>query len=246
MSLSPATPNELARRIDHTLLRPEALGEDVDRLCDEARELDFFAVCVNPIWVERCTQRLEGASPAVCTVVGFPLGASRPEVKAEEARTAVSQGVDEIDMVVNLAALLSRDEDALIHDLASVVDIVKMFDERLVVKVILETALLDAERIALGVRCAAEVGADFVKTSTGFHAAGGASVAAVRQMRASAMEFGTPDRTLRVKASGGIRDLPTALAMIEAGAERLGTSSSVGLIRAAGASGAGAEAAAGY
>lgn len=228
----PSDARELAGLIDHTLLKPEATGADIDRLCDEACEHEFHAVCVNPVWVERCVQRLEGAAPAVCTVVGFPLGASCSEVKAEEARNAVGQGVDEIDMVVNLAALLSRDENTLIRDIAGVVDIVKMVDERMIVKVILETALLDEPQIALGVRCAAEVGADFVKTSTGFHPAGGATLSAVRQLYASANSVGLPGRAPRVKASGGIRDLETALSMLEAGAERLGVSAGVALIRA--------------
>ncbi len=232
---------EFARRIDHTLLRPEATGEQIDRLCDECLEYGFHAACVNPVWVERCAGRLGGwaarldrgsnpgdeGTPRICSVAGFPLGAALPDTKADEARRACEQGAGEIDMVVNLGALIAGDRRAVVADIAAVVDAVKRISEHHLVKVILETAALTQEQIILGCRCAAEAQADFVKTSTGFHPAGGARLEHVALLRRHAAP-------IRVKAAGGIRDLATALAMIEAGADRLGMSASVAVIRALG------------
>jgi deoxyribose-phosphate aldolase len=229
------THNEIARRIDHTLLKPEATADQIDRLCDECLEHGFFAACVNPVWVRRCAARLSGAGgrsghgagpgPLICSVAGFPLGASLPAVKADEARRAVGEGAREVDMVVHLGALIAGDRAAVASDITGIVDAVKRADERNVVKVILETAALTTEQIVLGCRCVAEGQADFVKTSTGFHPAGGAQVEHVALLRRHAAP-------LRVKAAGGIRDLPTALAMLEAGADRLGMSASVAVLGA--------------
>lgn len=219
---------ELARRIDHTLLRPEATAEQIDRLCDECVEHGFFAACVNPVWVERCVARLGPASaggPVVCTVAGFPLGASHPYDKRGEARRAAEAGAREVDMVVNLGALIAGDRKAVVADVAGVVAAVKAVRETNVVKLILETAALTDEQIILGCRCAAEAQADFVKTSTGFHPAGGARVEHVALLRRHAAP-------IRIKAAGGIRDLPTALAMLAAGADRLGTSAGVAVVGA--------------
>lgn len=215
--------SQLAARIDHTVLKPETTPAQVDRLCDEARMYGFCAVCVNPLWVERCAARLAGSPVRVCCVAGFPLGASRTEIKALEARRAVEQGAHEVDMVINLAALMAGDRASVSADIGGVVDAIRRAGGDALVKVILETRALTDEQIILGCRCTAEAQADFVKTSTGFHPAGGATVEHVALLRKHAAP-------IRVKASGGIRDLPTALAMLEAGADRLGLSSSVAIV----------------
>ncbi len=215
----------LARVIDHTLLKPEATAADVDRLCDECRAYGFAAACVNPCWVPRCVARLAGHATVVATVVGFPLGATATAVKAHEAEHAVRAGAREIDMVVNLGALIGGDDATVTRDIAAVVDAVKSADPEVLVKVILETRALTEPQIIRGCRCAAEAQADFVKTSTGFHPAGGATVEHVALLRRHAAP-------IRVKASGGIRDLAAARALLAAGADRLGTSASVAIIQA--------------
>lgn len=180
---------------------------------------------MNPLWVPRCVQRLSGGSTCVATVASFPLGASTTPVKTLEAQIAVEQGAAEVDMVVNLGALITGDENAVVRDIAAVVGAAKNANEDALVKVILETAALTDEQIILGCRCAAKAQADFVKTSTGLHPAGGASVEHVALLHKHAVP-------MRVKAAGGIRDLPTARAMIEAGAARLGMSASVAVVEA--------------
>lgn len=220
----PTTRTELARFIDHTLLKPEASFADIDRVCDECVEHGFFAVCVNPIWVPRCVQRLRDSSTCVASVAGFPLGASTTAIKALEAQMAVEHGATEVDMVVNLAALRDGNRDAVTRDIGAVVTAVKRENDAALVKVILETAALTDEQIVLGCRCVAEAQADFVKTSTGFHPAGGATVEHVALLRKTAAP-------IRVKAAGGIRSWETARAMIEAGADRLGMSASVAVMR---------------
>lgn len=218
------TVKELTRRIDHTILKPEASRSQVEKLCDEACEYGFAAVCVNPCWVELCVARLAGSQTLVCTVAGFPLGASISEAKAFEARRAVEQGAMEVDMVVNLADLIAEDGSAVRREIETVVGATKRANESAIVKVILETRALSDAQIILGCRCVAEAQADFVKTSTGFHANGGATVEHVALLRKHAAP-------LKVKAAGGIRDLKTALAMVEAGADRLGMSASVAVIQ---------------
>jgi deoxyribose-phosphate aldolase len=225
MPTLPRTRAALARFLDHTLLKPESTRAQIDRLCDECRQYNFAAACVNSYWVAHCADRLAGSTTAVATVVGFPLGAMATAAKAYEALLAVEQGAAEVDMVVNLGALLAGDRAEVVRDIAAVVDSVKRADATGLVKVILETRALTDEQIILGCRCAAEAQADYVKTSTGFHAAGGATVAHVALLRKTAAP-------LRVKASGGIRDLPTALALIEAGADRLGVSAGVAILEA--------------
>jgi len=217
-------PSELARYIDHTVLKPETTVVQVDRLCDECLEHGFYSACVNPVWVERCVRRLAGSQTAVAAVAGFPLGASLPATKADEARRAVSQGAAEIDMVVNLGALLAGDAETVTHDITAVVTAAAETNPKALVKVILETGALSDERIIMGCDCAQRAQADFVKTSTGFHAAGGATIEHVKLMKLRA-------GGLKVKASGGIRDLKTSLAMIEAGAERLGMSAGVEVMK---------------
>jgi deoxyribose-phosphate aldolase len=221
----PSSEAELARYIDHTVLKPETMQVDIERLCDEAREHGFAAVCVNPVWVPLAVERLGGTETAVATVAGFPLGASVSETKADEARRAVEAGAGEVDMVVNLGALRAGDREAVTQDIAAVVAATKAARADAVVKVILETAALDEAQIVLGCRSVAEAQADYVKTSTGFHPAGGATVEHVLLLHRHAAP-------IKVKAAGGIRDLDTALAMIEAGAARLGTSGSVPLLAA--------------
>ncbi len=227
MSL-PKTQRELARLIDHTVLKPEATQAQIDRLCDECLEQHFFAACVNPVWVAHCAARLAGSDTVIASAAGFPLGATTPQVKAYEARIAIEHGAREADMVVNLGALVAGDRLSVTRDIAAVVEAVKRAAPAALLKVILETRALTDEQIILGCGCAADAGADFVKTSTGFHLAGGATVEHVRLLRKHA-------GPLRIKAAGGIRDLPAALAMIDAGADRLGTSASVAMITALGA-----------
>ncbi len=225
------TAQEIAQRIDHTLLRPETTPDQIDRLCDEAFDYGFGAVCVNPVFIRRARRRLDSGrvadttapAPALVGVVSFPLGASMTATKVDEARRTIEDGATEIDMVVALDALLVGDRSAVTKDIEAVADVLhkNMQDGQL--KVILETAALTTEQIILGCRCCVDGGADFVKTSTGFHPAGGATVEHVRLLK----RYSAP---LLVKAAGGLRSAKTALAMLEAGADRLGTSSGVAIL----------------
>lgn len=217
------TNHELARLIDHTILKPEATGNQIDRLCGEAIQHGFFAVCVNPVHVARAAAALAGTSTAVASVAGFPLGANLTTTKVEESRRAIGQGAVEVDMVIDVAALTAGDLARVTDDVAAVAQAVHDGGAEHVLKVILETAALSADQIAAGCRCCVAAGADFVKTSTGFHPGGGATIESVRLLRQHAPGLG-------VKASGGIRDRATALAMVEAGATRLGTSSGVTIV----------------
>lgn len=222
----PMTKSQLARLIDHTLLKPEATRDQIERLCDECREHRFAAACVNPYWVSHCAARLAGSDTVVASVAGFPLGATTSAIKAYEALSAIDDGAREIDMVINLGALLAGDVDAVTHDIRAVVDTVRRADRDALVKVILETRALPDTQIIAACRCAVEAEADFVKTSTGFHPAGGATFEHVALLREHAGK-------LRVKAAGGIRDWPTAHALLAAGADRLGMSASVAVLAAA-------------
>jgi len=212
---------ELASLIDHTLLRPDAGARDVDRLCAEAREHGFAAVCVNGAWVEHCARALAGSRVAVCSVIGFPLGAMAGVAKAFEARTAVAAGAREVDVVMAVGPFLAGDLDFVARDIERVVEPVHASGGR--VKVILETARLTSEQVVEACRLAQAAGADFVKTSTGF-GPGGATPEVVALMRR------TVGPHMGVKASGGVRDRATALAMLEAGATRIGTSSSLAIV----------------
>ncbi|MEI6373515.1 MAG: deoxyribose-phosphate aldolase [Actinomycetes bacterium] len=209
----------LADRIDHTLLDPTATQARVEQLCAEALQFNFAAVCVNSRWVLLVTDLLAESDVLVCTVVGFPLGAMSPEAKASEAAIAVAQGAQEIDMVIDIGALLSGDDDAVYADIAGVVSA----SEPMPVKVIIETCLLTDEQKVTACRLAMRAGAAYVKTSTGF-STGGATVEDVRLMR------DTVGDELGVKASGGIRSRDTAEAMVAAGADRLGTSSGIKIV----------------
>jgi deoxyribose-phosphate aldolase len=211
----------LAALIDHTILKPEATPSDVRRLCTEAREHRFAAVCVNPVWVRLCSHELAGSDTLVATVAGFPLGASRGDVKANEAAQAIGDGAREVDMVLNVGALKAGDLRLVDLDVRAVADACGALGA--VLKVIIEAALLtDQEKVAA---CAISklAGATFVKTSTGF-GPGGATAADVALMRAAVGDG------IGVKAAGGIRDWAAARAMVAAGASRIGTSSGVKIL----------------
>ncbi|MCH8968590.1 MAG: deoxyribose-phosphate aldolase [Planctomycetes bacterium] len=219
------TPQQLAAMIDHTLLRPEATCPQIDRLCAQALDHGFCAVCVNPVYVSQAVRRLTGSPVVVASVAGFPLGANTTAAKIEDARQAIDAGAREIDMVLQLGALIAGEKNRVRDDIAAVAEVVRAASPDHVLKVILETAALSPELIALGCRCCAEAQVDFIKTSSGFHPAGGATEQAVRTLK----KLATP---IKIKAAGGIGDLKTALSMIEAGADRLGMSASVDVILA--------------
>lgn len=214
---------ELNRMIDHTILKPEATEAAVQKIIDEAKEYNFFSVCINPCWVAFASEQLADTDVAVCTVIGFPLGANTPEVKAYEAADSIKNGANEVDMVINIGALKSQQYDHVRQDIQGVVDAAK---GKALVKVIIETALLTDEEKVKACELAKEAGADFVKTSTGF-STGGAKVADIRLMR----ETVGPD--MGVKASGGVHNAEEALAMIEAGATRIGASTGVAIVSGA-------------
>lgn len=211
----------IASLIDHTLLKAEATAPQIEQLCKEAAEYNFASVCVNPAWVSLAAKQLGNSEVKVCTVIGFPLGASTSETKAFETKDAIEKGAGEIDMVLNIGALKSGQEDLVKSDVEAVVNAAK---GKAIVKVILETCLLTDEEIKSASRLSKEAGADFVKTSTGF-STGGATVEAVRLMR----ETVGPD--LGVKASGGVRSLEDVEKMVEAGATRIGASSGVQIMQ---------------
>jgi deoxyribose-phosphate aldolase len=211
----------LHRYIDHTLLKPEATAEQIIHLCQEAREWQFAAVCVNPAWVSLCFEELKGSAVKVATVIGFPLGANTSAVKAYEARNALDNGAQEIDMVMNIGALKSKHILEVEKDIRQVV---QQVNQQGIVKVILENGFLDEQEIALACQIAKEAGAHYVKTSTGF-GPGGANVEQIRLMSRIV------GHDLGVKASGGVRDSQTAIDMIEAGASRIGTSSGVSIMQ---------------
>ncbi len=205
---------ELAQRIEHTLLKPEATVKDIMRLCDEAQKYHLYAVCVNPCYVPLAKHLLQGTEVKVVTVVGFPLGATFSSVKALEAKTAMEEHADEIDMVMNVSAFKTGDYAAVTEDIRRVVEAAAPCP----VKVIIEAAYLTPREKRTACRIIADGGAKFVKTSTGF-GKGGATVEDVKLLREEADKYG-----LKVKAAGGIRDAETAKAMVEAGADRIGTS----------------------
>ena len=218
-------PEDIASYIDHTILKPDATAEQVRRLCTEAREYHFAAVCVNPIWATLVSRELKGSGVVTCCVVGFPFGATYPECKAMEARRAIREGAGEIDMVVNLGALKDGDDAQVLADIRAVVEACRDGSARC--KVILETALLTAEEKQRACRLARQARAHFVKTSTGF-GPGGATVEDVALMAAEVRGAG-----MEVKAAGGIRSYPDAKRMIEAGATRIGASAGVAIVEEA-------------
>lgn len=222
MSNEAVAPANIAAYIDHTLLKPEASEADVLKVCAEAVDYKFKSVCVNPVWVKTVTKALKGSGVLTCSVIGFPLGATPSDVKAFEARGAVLDGADEIDMVINMASARANDKGALVEDIRAVSEVVHA--GQAILKVIIETSMLSDEQKVIACEAAVEAGADFVKTSTGFNG-GGATVEDVALMRKTV----GPD--LGVKASGGVRSLADAQAMIAAGATRIGASSGIAIVK---------------
>nr|MBA2621068.1 deoxyribose-phosphate aldolase [Acidobacteriota bacterium] len=210
-----ATAHDWASLIDHTLLKPEASENDIKKLCSEAVQYGFASVCVNPAWVKKAAEFLRGSNVPVCTVIGFPLGATISDVKAYEARRAIFNGAREVDMVINVGALKSGDDCTVEDDIRAVVD--AAHENNILCKVIIETALLTDDEKVRACLASKNAGADFVKTSTGF-AKGGATVADIALMRR------VVGKDLGVKASGGVKGIEDAKAMVEAGATRIGAS----------------------
>jgi deoxyribose-phosphate aldolase len=215
---------EVAHLIDHTLLKPQATPVQVEQLCDEARRYRFASVCINPVYVRLAAEKLEGSGVAVCTVVGFPLGATTTFIKAREAQQAIADGAAEIDMVIHIGALKAGDHGAVQEDIAAVA--LACHEGGALLKVIIEAVLLSDEEKVTACRLAQVAGADFVKTSTGF-AGGGATVEDVRLMRQ------TVGPRMGIKAAGGVRSYADAMAMVEAGATRIGASAGVEIVEQA-------------
>lgn len=213
--------NNMAKYIDHTILNADATEKDIQRICIEAKEYNFKTVCINPGWVDYAAHLLKGTDVGITTVIGFPLGANTSEIKAAEAKQAVEKGVSDVDMVINIGALKNEDYPTVLNDIKAVVDAV---DGKAIVKVIIETSLLNKTEKIRVCELAKQAGADFVKTSTGF-STGGATLDDVKLMRA------TVGPKMGVKASGGVRSYEDAVAMIEAGATRIGASSGIAIVQ---------------
>ncbi|HKA19727.1 MAG TPA: deoxyribose-phosphate aldolase [Blastocatellia bacterium] len=218
---------EVARYIDHTLLKADATREEILKVCEEGVRYGFASVCINPTWVREAACALRGSGVKVCTVIGFPLGANVPDAKSYEARRAIFDGASELDMVINVGALKSGDHDLVSRDIRGVVEVAR--EGGYICKVIIETALLTDDEKVSACLIAKEAGADFVKTSTGF-SSGGATAADVALMRRAV------GGQMGVKASGGVRDLKQAQEMIRAGATRIGASVGVKIVQEAGGS----------
>ncbi|WP_033828373.1 deoxyribose-phosphate aldolase [Bacillus andreraoultii] len=212
---------DIAKYIDHTLLKADATKSQIETLCEEAKDYRFCSVCVNPTWVSLAANLLKETDVKVCTVIGFPLGATTAESKAFETVNAIHNGAKEIDMVINIGALRGGDLETVKKDIEAVVNAAK---NQAIVKIIIETSLLTDEEIVTACRLSVEAGADFVKTSTGF-STGGATVRDIKLMRQ------TVGPNIGVKASGGVRTASDAKAMIEAGATRIGASSGVNIVK---------------
>lgn len=208
--------------IDHTLLKPDASKDEIKKLCDEAKKYNFASVCVNPCNVPFCADELIESSVKVCTVIGFPLGQTTPEIKVKEAKNAIKYGAKEIDMVLNISELKAKNEFYVTQEIAAVAK--ACHKKGAILKVIIETCLLTKEEKVLACKCVSNAKADFIKTSTGF-STGGATVADVKLLRANVSPF------VLVKASGGIKTKADAQKMIKAGADRLGTSHGVDLVK---------------
>jgi len=216
---------ELVKMIDSTLVKPTATKSEIEKLCKEAVQYGFGCICVNSVYVKLAATLLKGSNVKACSTIGFPFGVTLPEIKALEAIKAVEDGANELDMVINLSALKSGDYEAVKRDIAAVVDVKHLFKE-IIVKVIIETAYLTNDEKIIACRLAKGAGADFVKTSTGLFGKG-ATIEDVRLMRQ------TVGKDMGVKAAGGIRTYADAIAMIEAGADRIGTSTAVAIIKGA-------------
>jgi deoxyribose-phosphate aldolase len=215
---------EVAKHIDHTLLKAETTRAQIVDLCDEARTYGFHAVCVNGRWVSEAAEQLHGSGVQVATVVGFPLGAETTRIKVAQAKEAIHAGADEIDMVADLAAIIEDDGRYLLRQMQAVLNVCRSMRPPVALKVIIESAALTNEQKLRACQAAEQVGVDFIKTSTGLHPAGGATVEDVRLMRETAPRC-------KIKAAGGIRTAAQAIAMLEAGAERIGTSCAVQIMR---------------
>lgn len=213
---------EIAGLIDHTLLKADTTKEQIKALCEEARQYQFASVCVNPTWVKYASELLRDSQVKVCTVIGFPLGANTPEVKAFETKNAIENGAHEVDMVINIGALKDKDDELVEGDIRSVIEAAA---GKAITKVIIETCLLTDEEKIRACEWAVKAGADFVKTSTGF-STGGATVTDVSLMRK------TVGPEIGVKASGGVRTVKDAKAVIEAGASRIGASAGIAIVTA--------------
>lgn len=214
----------LAGTIDDTLLIPTATRDQIERHCDEAIEFSFHAVCVNSRWVSTAADRLHSAGVKVVTVIGFPLGADTTQIKLAQAKDAIFEGADEVDMVADLAAIVEGDSKYLLAQLRSVVKICRAMRPPVLLKVIIESAALNTDQKLFACRVAQMADVDFIKTSTGFHPAGGATVEDVKLLKAEAPRC-------KIKASGGIKTAQQAMAMLQAGADRIGTSSATEIIR---------------
>jgi deoxyribose-phosphate aldolase len=225
MALEPAKAGaNIAQYIDHTLLKAEATHEEILRVCDEAVASGFHAVCVNGRWVSLVAERLYGTKVKTAGVVSLPLGADTTKVKVTGARDAIDAGADEIDMVADLAAIVEGDAKYLLHQLRSVLRQCRSMRPAVLLKVIIESAALTREQKIFACQTVEQAGADFIKTSTGMHAAGGATVEDVRLIKETAP-------SCKVKAAGGIKTARQAMAMLEAGAERIGTSAGVQIMQ---------------
>ncbi|UJL44882.1 deoxyribose-phosphate aldolase [Virgibacillus sp. NKC19-16] len=212
---------ELAKYIDHTALKPDTTKETIKQIVDEAREYEFASVCVNPYWVPFCYENLKDTSIKICTVIGFPLGATSTASKVFETEQAIKDGATEVDMVINVGELKSKNDEAVQADIKSVVSAAK---DRALTKVIIETSLLSNDEKIRACKLAKEAGADFVKTSTGF-SGGGATVEDIKLMRQ------TVGSEMGIKASGGVRDNKSTIEMIDAGATRIGASSGIEIVK---------------
>lgn len=211
----------IAKMIDHTALKADTQKDQIVQLCQEAKEYGFYSVCVNPTWVRAAAELLHGSRVKVCTVIGFPLGANTPETKAFETKDAIEKGASEIDMVINIGALKDKDDNLVEKDIRAVVETA---GDKALVKVIIETSLLTEEEKVRACQLAVKAGADYVKTSTGF-STGGATIDDIKLMRQ------TVGPEIGVKASGSVRDRKGALALIEAGATRIGASAGIAIVK---------------
>ncbi len=217
----PSSKDQLAKMIDHTLLNPAATYSEIDKLCDQAKQYGFYGVCVNPIHVKRCKEDLKTTGVKIVSVIGFPFGAIKTEAKLEEAREAINDGADELDMVINLSALRSKDLGLVKLDIESLSSLTKGKDKLL--KVIIETAYLTQQEKVIACQIAVDAGADFVKTSTGYGPSG-ATVDDVKLMKAAI------GNRAQIKAAGGIHDAIQAIELIRAGATRIGSSHSIEIL----------------
>lgn len=215
------TKSQIAASIDHTILKPDAIPADITKLCEEAKQYNFASCCVNPTFVAQAKELLQNSSVKVCTVIGFPLGANSSEIKYKETEIAIQDGAEEIDMVINIGRFIAGDIEYTRNEIKTIADI--CHKNNAILKVIVETCLLNSEQKAEITKIVESAGADFIKTSTGFSTAG-AKVEDIKIFKANIKN------NLKIKASGGIRDLAFAIELLDAGAERLGTSSGIKLV----------------